>query len=265
MFLARFGGTPFQVTHLETTETRMRPNHDPPQNADRPVRGAAPAACSAGLTSAATAGAATTVAAPTVTVARLHGVLRRQDARPRRTPTPRSASTPAAHDPASTAPGTAAVPSSCPFAGSRIYYRGYQCIELVARYLKARYNADPGVANGAQAVDRYAAAYPATFVKIANGTKAQGTPQGRRPQPLGQQVFNDVGHTGIVISSSVNSAGNGTIRAVEQNWGGTGGTSGYHVYTVKSWRVTLRRPALRQVAAGTLSSSTRLELVLVSS
>ena len=49
--------------------------------------------------------------------------------------------------------------------------------------------------------------------------------------------FSDVGHTGIVISSTVSSAGNGTMRAMEQNWGGAGGTSGYHNYTVKSWRV----------------------------
>ena len=49
--------------------------------------------------------------------------------------------------------------------------------------------------------------------------------------------FNDVGHTGIVVTSTVNSAGNGTMRTLEQNWGGAGGASGYHNYTVKSWRV----------------------------
>jgi CHAP domain len=124
-----------------------------------------------------------------------------------------------------------------PFAGSNIYYRGYQCIELVARYLKARYGALPGVANGAQAVDRYAAAYPSKFTKIANGTKAKAPRKGDVLSLSANKHFNDVGHTGIVISSTVNSAGNGTLRALEQNWGGAGGTSGYHTYTVKSWRV----------------------------
>jgi len=124
-----------------------------------------------------------------------------------------------------------------PYSGSNIYYRGYQCIELVARYLKVRYNADPGVANGAQAVDRYAAAYPTRFVKTANGTRKQPPRRGDVLSLSHSRYFNDVGHTGVVISSSVNAAGNGTIRSLEQNWGGTGGTSGYHTYTVRSWRV----------------------------
>ena len=125
-----------------------------------------------------------------------------------------------------------------PYAGSPTYYRGYQCIELVARYLKARYNAEPGKANGAQAVDRYASVYPAKFVKIANGTRNKAPRKGDVLSLSANRYFNDVGHTGIVISSSVNSAGNGTIRAIEQNWGGTGGTRGYHNYTVKTWAVS---------------------------
>ena len=125
-----------------------------------------------------------------------------------------------------------------PYAASPVYYRGYQCIELVARYLKARYNADPGKANGAQAVDRYAAAYPTRFVKIANGTAKQAPRKGDVLSLSANRYFNDVGHTGIVTSSAVNSAGNGTIRSLEQNWGGTGGTTGYHNYTVSKWRVS---------------------------
>ncbi len=127
-----------------------------------------------------------------------------------------------------------------PYAGSRTYYLGYQCIELVARYLKARYNADPGRANGSQAVDRYASVYPATFVKIANGTRRMAPRKGDVLSLSGNRSFNDVGHTGIVISSAVNSAGNGTVRTIEQNWGGAGGTSGYHNYSVRNWRVSFR-------------------------
>jgi hypothetical protein len=128
-------------------------------------------------------------------------------------------------------------PKVLPYAGSSIYYRGYQCIEIVARYLKARYNADPGFANGSMAVDRYASVYPTTFKKIANGTRNSAPRKGDVLSLSASKYFNDVGHTGIVISSSVNSSGNGSIRAVEQNWGGTGGTSGYHNYSVRSWRV----------------------------
>jgi hypothetical protein len=128
-------------------------------------------------------------------------------------------------------------PVVLPYAGSTTYYRGYQCIELVARYLKARYDADAGSANGAQAVDSYVAAYPTKFVKIANGTKRLAPRKGDVLSLSRNKYFNDVGHTGIVISSAVSSAGNGTLLAVEQNWGGTGGTRGYHKYAVKSWRV----------------------------
>ena len=103
------------------------------------------------------------------------------------------------------------------------YYRGYQCIELVARYLKARYDAGAGRANGAQAVDRYVAAYPTKFLKIANGTKRMAPRKGDVLSLSTNGRFNDVGHTGIVISSSVSSAGNGSVLAVEQNWGGAGG------------------------------------------
>jgi len=127
-----------------------------------------------------------------------------------------------------------------PYAGSNTYYLGYQCIELVARYLKARYNADPGRANGAQAVDRYASVYPTKFVKIANGTKRKAPRKGDVMSLSANRHFNDVGHTGVVISSSVNSKGNGTVRAIEQNWGGSGGTSGYHNYRVSRWRVIFR-------------------------
>ena len=124
-----------------------------------------------------------------------------------------------------------------PFAGSTTYYRGYQCIELVARYLQARYAALPGVANGAQAVDRYAAAYPTKFLKIANGTVRKAPVRGDVLSLSATSAFSDVGHTGIVISSSVDYAGNGSIKAMEQNFGGTQGAKGYHTYTVKAWRV----------------------------
>jgi hypothetical protein len=124
-----------------------------------------------------------------------------------------------------------------PYAGSQIYYRGYQCIELVARYLEARFGADAGVANGAQAVDRYVRMYPSKFLKIANGTKRLAPRKGDVLSLSRTRTFSDVGHTGIVISSAVNSAGNGSVLAVEQNWGGAGGSHGYHRYRVKRWRV----------------------------
>lgn len=124
-----------------------------------------------------------------------------------------------------------------PYVGSSVYYLGYQCIELVARFLKLRFNAEPGVANGAQAVDRYVAAYPTKFLKIANGTFAKAPVKGDVLSLSATSRFNDVGHTGVVISSKVDSSGNGTVRTIEENWGGAGGTSGYHNYAVKNWRV----------------------------
>ena len=100
-----------------------------------------------------------------------------------------------------------------------------------------RFDVDPGVANGAQAVDRYAAVYPTRFTKIANGTKGKAPRKGDVLSLSSRARFDDVGHTGVVISSNVSTAGNGTVRAMEENWGGTGGTSGYHDYVVKNWRV----------------------------
>ena len=132
---------------------------------------------------------------------------------------------------------TGAGPAVLPYAGSLVYYEGYQCIELVARYLKARFNAYPGRAHGAQAVDRYAAVYPAKFVKIRNGTRRAAPRKGDVLSLSRNRYFDDVGHTGIVISSAVNRAGDGTIRTVEQNWGGAGGSRGYHTYAVRDWRV----------------------------
>ena len=126
-----------------------------------------------------------------------------------------------------------------PFAGSTTYYRGYQCIELVARYLAGPLRRRSRVvANGAQAVDRYAAAYP-DHVRQDRQRHQEARPPSRATSSAcpTKTAFSDVGHTGIVISSSVNNAGNGTIRPMEQNCGGTTGAKGYHTYTVKAWRV----------------------------
>lgn len=131
-------------------------------------------------------------------------------------------------------------PVVLPFAGSRVYYRGYQCIELIARYLQARFKAAAGTANGAQAVDRYAAAYPAKFRKIANGTRKSAPRVGDVLSLSTNKRFNDVGHTGIVTRARIGKHGNGTIRAAEQNYGGTTGARGYHDYTVKKWRVVFK-------------------------
>jgi len=86
-------------------------------------------------------------------------------------------------------------------------------------------------------VDRYAAAYPTRFVKIANGTRFKAPRKGDVLSLSATRSFDDVGHTGVVIASSVSSSGNGTLKAMEENWGGTGGASGYHNYTVRSWHV----------------------------
>lgn len=105
-------------------------------------------------------------------------------------------------------------------------------------------------ANGDQAVDNYYAAYPSTFTKYSNGSAGNLPVPGDVLSLSAVSTFNgaDGGHTGVVVSSDVNSSGNGSIRVAEQNYGGSTGGSGYHDYTVTSWTVQYAWPAVHQVA-----------------
>jgi len=124
-----------------------------------------------------------------------------------------------------------------PYPGAPTTNPGYQCAELSARWLWYRYKVASVRANGAQIVDNYAKAYATKFTKISNGTKNKAPRAGDVLSLSAKSNFSDYGHTGVVISSSVNAKGNGIVTTAEENWGGTGGTAGKHVYSVKAWKV----------------------------
>lgn len=139
-----------------------------------------------------------------------------------------------------------------PYVGSIASYPGYQCVELSARYLAAAYGArtPAGTMNGAQVVSSYARRYPKLFVRHSNGVKGYAPKRGDVMSFSRNKHFSDVGHTGVVLASHVNSKGNGTVTDMEQNYGGAGGASGKHVYTVKKWHVIWKqKPYVRWLHA----------------
>ena len=126
-----------------------------------------------------------------------------------------------------------------PFLSGFAIYPGYQCVELSVRYLATRDGVRPpfGIMNGAQVVNSYARRYPTLYVSRHNGARHHPPKRGDVISLANNRYFRGVGHTGVVIASHVNRRGNGTIRTMEQNWGGPGGRKGWHVYQVRKWRV----------------------------
>ena len=90
--------------------------------------------------------------------------------------------------------------------------------------------------DGDQVAAHYAAKYPALFMIVKSGTPNRA--------PVGGDVLSmakvpgfdgaDGGHTAVVQSSSVNSAGDGTVTVVEEN----AVPSGVQVLSVTNWNVT---------------------------
>jgi hypothetical protein len=114
---------------------------------------------------------------------------------------------------------------------------GYQCVEFSERYLFYRYGVTMGIdTDGDQVAAHYAAKYPALFMLVKSGTPTRA--------PVGGDVLSmakvpgfdgaDGGHTAVVQSSSVNSAGDGTVTVVEEN----AVPSGVQVLSVTNWNVT---------------------------
>ena len=132
---------------------------------------------------------------------------------------------------------SAALPQIYAYPGALTTY-GYQCVEFVERYLYWKYGVTmPVGTNGDQVVDHYVSRYPALFKKIANGT-ANAAPQQGDVLSLSRVVgFNgsDGGHTAVVMSSTVDGLGNGTIRVAEENSAANGTSTG----TVSNWVVSL--------------------------
>ena len=114
---------------------------------------------------------------------------------------------------------------------------GYQCVEFSERYLFYRYGVTMGIAtDGDQVAEHYAAKYPALFMLVKSGTPNRAPVAGDVLSMAKVPGFDgsDGGHTAVVQSSSVNSAGNGTVTIVEEN----AVPSGVQVLRVSDWNVT---------------------------
>jgi len=111
---------------------------------------------------------------------------------------------------------------------------GFQCVELSDRFLYVHwgYLAKPG--NGDQVVASYGRGY--RIPVVTNGTV------GSAPQVSDVMSFSansnfqdsDGGHTGVVVGSSVNSSGNGSIMLLDEN---DNDTAGLNTIAVSNWVV----------------------------
>ena len=119
---------------------------------------------------------------------------------------------------------------------------GFQCIELVERYLYVKYGWLPIAAtNGAEAVKKYAAARHLGI--IIDGTKDSSPEVGDIISFSNTKGFSDIGHTAVVTASNVDSSGKGYVVIVGENQNTVKGT--YHGYTagsvkmaVSDWKIT---------------------------
>lgn len=111
----------------------------------------------------------------------------------------------------------------------------WECVELSMRWMYQAWGVAPYGANGNDVVANYpegASGYPA-IERIANGTPR------RAPQPgdvISVDNADQFGHTEVVAASSVNGQGNGTLRAITENWGS--GNDGWVTLSVSRWVVS---------------------------
>lgn len=123
-----------------------------------------------------------------------------------------------------------------PPAGDSLWTPGFQCTEVVGRYEWVKYGLHPVKGNGAQDAETYASDYHRSLIR--NGT-------GRSPQ-VGDVMsfsnvsnFSDTGHTSVVVATSVNSSGNGSIKTLNEDWGYPigDGTGALLTLAVSKWSV----------------------------
>ncbi len=103
----------------------------------------------------------------------------------------------------------------------------WECVELVLRFMYLAYDVAPYSANGGWIVWNYAGA---KMEKVNNGIP------GKPPVPgdvLSYCSYCTYGHSSVVISTNINSAGNGSIVVMEQNWSLGGRTT----LPVSNWAV----------------------------
>jgi len=133
-------------------------------------------------------------------------------------------------------PGAGGGPTVYAYPGSSSF-AGYQCVEFAERFLYYKDGVTMGGGtNGDEVVAKYAAQYPSMFTALANGTPNAAPVKGDVLSLSTLATFNssDGGHTMVVQSSNVNSAGNGSITTVDEN----GTAAGVEVLTVTNWTVT---------------------------
>ncbi len=133
-------------------------------------------------------------------------------------------------------PGPSGGPTVYPYPGSSSF-SGYQCVEFAERFLYYKDGVTMGGGtNGDEVVAKYATQYPSMFTAVANGTPNAAPVKGDVLSLSTLATFNssDGGHTVVVQSSNVNSAGNGSITTVDEN----GTAAGVEVLTVTNWTVT---------------------------
>jgi hypothetical protein len=115
---------------------------------------------------------------------------------------------------------------------------GFQCVELSDRFLYISRGWAPVVGNGAQVAKAYAAAYHAPL--IVNGTQGVAPHIGDVMSFSNSATFSDTGHTGVVVASSVDATGRGSITLLSENVdpSGTGNYSGSsNTFSVSNWHV----------------------------
>ena len=120
---------------------------------------------------------------------------------------------------------------------ARRFFSGYQCVEFAERFLYYKDGVTMGGGtNGDEVVAKDATQYPSMFTAVANGTPNAAPVKGDVLSLSTLATFNssDGGHTVVVQSSNVNSAGNGSITTVDEN----GTAAGVEVLTVTNWTVT---------------------------
>jgi hypothetical protein len=113
----------------------------------------------------------------------------------------------------------------------------WECVELSLRWMYLAYGVRPYSGNGDDLVDNYTSSDGGGLVRIANGTP------GEAPQPGDVMEFRSADHTGVVASSSVDGAGNGSMTMIEQNASSTGwGTFAVHAWSVAGATAWLDKP-----------------------
>ncbi|NLF01759.1 MAG: PKD domain-containing protein [Anaerolineales bacterium] len=116
------------------------------------------------------------------------------------------------------------------FPGARAQIE-WQCPEISKRFMWLAYGIKPYQSDGSEVVWNCSPTNNGCWLeKVANGTV------GRAPQPgdvLSYGSTSTWGHTSVVMASSVNAAGDGTIRVIEQN----SSADGDSVLTVNDWVV----------------------------